>query len=138
MQVCVTVRLHMALSRPTAGGGGHEGPRDWKKFSGTVTDLSWILLSRSEHQGVFPNFSDVYNGTHMQPGPRGFANQLVLGGLIEAAVNWCTHNLRDRLHQLGIPATFDFQPTGTHSWGYWQQAMKDSWPVLADGLGLPR
>ncbi|VFA97616.1 Mycolyl transferase 85A [Nocardia cyriacigeorgica] len=99
--------------------------------------LRGLKLFISTGTGI-PGMFDVYNGTHMQPGPRGFANQLVLGGLIEAAVNWCTHNLRDRLHQLGIPATFDFQPTGTHSWGYWQQAMKDSWPVLADGLGLPR
>ncbi|WP_171050322.1 alpha/beta hydrolase [Nocardia cyriacigeorgica] len=99
--------------------------------------LRGLKLFISTGTGI-PGMFDVYNGTHMQPGPRGFANQLVLGGLIEAAVNWCTHNLRDRLHQLGIPATFDFQPTGTHSWGYWQQAMKDSWPVLAEGLGLPR
>ncbi len=99
--------------------------------------LRGLKLFISTGTGI-PGMFDVYNGTHMQPGPRGFANQLVLGGLIEAAVNWCTHNLRDRLHQLGIPATFDFQPTGTHSWGYWQQAMKDSWPVLSDGLGLPR
>ncbi|TLF77555.1 alpha/beta hydrolase [Nocardia cyriacigeorgica] len=99
--------------------------------------LRGLKLFISTGTGI-PGMFDVYNGTHMQPGPRGFANQLVLGGLIEAAVNWCTHNLRDRLHQLGIPATFDFQPTGTHSWGYWQQAMKASWPVLADGLGLPR
>ncbi|NEW37898.1 esterase family protein [Nocardia cyriacigeorgica] len=85
-----------------------------------------------------PGMYDTYNGEYAQPGPRGFANQLALGGLIEAAVNWCTHNLQGRLQQLGIPATFDFQPTGTHSWGYWQEAMKNSWPVLAEGLGLPR
>ncbi|MFF2551211.1 alpha/beta hydrolase [Nocardia sp. NPDC058058] len=65
------------------------------------------------------------------------ANQLILGGGIEAAVNWCTHNLADRLQQLSIPATFDFQPTGTHSWGYWQDALRNSWPVLAAGLGVP-
>nr|WP_232852533.1 alpha/beta hydrolase family protein [Nocardia acididurans] len=65
------------------------------------------------------------------------ADQLFLGGGIESAVNWCTHNLADRLDQLGIPATFDFQPTGTHSWGYWEDALKNSWPVLAAGLGLP-
>ncbi|MFE3445145.1 alpha/beta hydrolase [Nocardia sp. NPDC059180] len=99
--------------------------------------LRGLKLFISTGTGV-PGMYDVYNGSHMQAGPRGYANQLVLGGLIEAAVNWCTHNLQGRLGQLGIPATFDFQPTGTHSWGYWQQAMKDSWPVLADGLGVPR
>ncbi|MFE7741168.1 hypothetical protein [Nocardia sp. NPDC057455] len=78
--------------------------------------------------------SDVYNDAYAQPGPRGYLNQLVLGGVIEAAVNWCTHNMRHRLNALGIPAAYDFQPTGTHSWGYRQEALKNSWPVLADGL----
>ncbi|MEV0248347.1 alpha/beta hydrolase family protein [Nocardia sp. NPDC050712] len=98
--------------------------------------LRGLELYLSTGTGV-PGMYDVYNGSHMQPGPRGFVNQLLLGGVIEAAVNWCTQNLRTKLDGLGIPATYDFQPTGTHSWGYWQQALKDSWPVLARGLGLP-
>ncbi len=69
--------------------------------------------------------------------PYGLANQLLIGGVIEAATNWCTHNLQDRLSHLQIPATFDFEPTGTHSWGYWQDAFHRSWPMLAEGLGLP-
>ncbi|WP_433599356.1 hypothetical protein ACQPXH_27435 [Nocardia sp. CA-135953] len=47
----------------------------------------------------------------------------------------CTSNMRHRLNQLGIPATYDLEPTGTHSWGYWERALKESWPVLANGLG---
>lgn len=97
--------------------------------------LRGTTLFLSTGTGV-PGMYDVYGGTHMQPGPRGFLNQLVLGGAIEAAVNWCTHNMRNRLGELGIPATFDFQPTGSHSWGYWQDALKKSWPVLAEGLGI--
>jgi S-formylglutathione hydrolase FrmB len=69
-------------------------------------------------------------------GPTGLANQAAVGGVIEAATNLCTHNLQDRLNQLGIPATFLLRPTGTHSWGYWQEDFKASWPVLAAGLGI--
>ncbi|MBF6300885.1 esterase family protein [Nocardia amamiensis] len=69
--------------------------------------------------------------------PYGLGNQLVIGGVIEAATNWCTRNLQARLNELNIPATFDFQPAGTHSWGYWQDAFYRSWPMLAEGLGLP-
>lgn len=64
------------------------------------------------------------------------ANQVVVGGVIEAGVHWCTVNLRNRLNELGIPATYDLQPGGTHSWGYWQDAFHRSWPLLAEGLGL--
>ncbi|MBB5911938.1 S-formylglutathione hydrolase FrmB [Nocardia transvalensis] len=68
--------------------------------------------------------------------PDTLANQILLGGLIEAGVNACTRNLQNRLNDLGIPATYDFTATGTHSWGYWQDSFKQSWPVLAEGLGL--
>jgi S-formylglutathione hydrolase FrmB len=65
------------------------------------------------------------------------SNEIVLGGAIEAATDYCTHRLRARLTALGIPATYDFPPLGTHSWGYWDDAFHASWPVLAAGLGLP-
>ncbi|MEV5832580.1 hypothetical protein [Nocardia sp. NPDC052112] len=84
-----------------------------------------------------PGMYDRYNAARMRPGPRGLFDQLVIGGVIESAVNWCTQNLRTELDRLSIPAAYDFQPTGTHSWGYWEVALKTSWPVLAEGLGLP-
>jgi S-formylglutathione hydrolase FrmB len=83
-----------------------------------------------------PGPYDQLNGPHALGGTGGLADQVLLGGVIEAGVNYCTHNLQAKLGRLGIPATFDFTPTGTHSWGYWQDAFKKSWPVLAHGLGL--
>ncbi|MFJ9367056.1 alpha/beta hydrolase [Nocardia sp. NPDC101769] len=84
-----------------------------------------------------PGQWDTLNGPHVASGAGGLANQLVVGGVIEAATNWCTHNLQDRLNQLQIPATFDYAPAGTHSWGYWRDAFYQSWPMLAEGLGIP-
>ncbi|MGW4353908.1 alpha/beta hydrolase [Nocardia sp. NPDC004582] len=63
------------------------------------------------------------------------ADQMVLGGLIEAATNACTHQLADRLAALDIPAQVDFRPTGTHTWDCWQQDLHKSWPLLAAALG---
>ncbi|MBO0854990.1 MAG: esterase family protein [Nocardia sp.] len=64
------------------------------------------------------------------------AYQLVFGAALETVTNICTHELHDRLRQLGVPATFDFRPTGTHSWGYWQQDLHNSWRLLGHALGL--
>ncbi|AYF78440.1 esterase family protein [Nocardia yunnanensis] len=61
---------------------------------------------------------------------------LALGMIIEGATNACSHNLKARLDGLGIPATYQFPPVGTHYWPYWQQALHDSWPLLAQGMGL--
>lgn len=63
-------------------------------------------------------------------------NQIIVGGIIEAPVNHCTHNLAYRLAELKIPATFDFKPTGTHSWGYWQDDLHNSWPMIARSMGI--
>ncbi|MGB3371566.1 MAG: alpha/beta hydrolase-fold protein, partial [Rhodococcus sp. (in: high G+C Gram-positive bacteria)] len=68
-------------------------------------------------------------------GPQGVVN-LGLGIVIEGATNYCSHNLQSKLDSLGIPATYQFPPVGTHYWPYWEQALHDSWPVLAKGMGI--
>lgn len=64
------------------------------------------------------------------------ANQAIVGGIIEAATQYCTANLARRFNQLGIPAEFDFRPNGTHSWGYWQDDLHNSWPGISRALGV--
>ncbi|MGA9870353.1 MAG: alpha/beta hydrolase family protein [Rhodococcus sp. (in: high G+C Gram-positive bacteria)] len=61
-------------------------------------------------------------------------DQIVLGGAIEALSNGCALRLRDRLNELGIPADFDLGHPGTHSWMYWQDALRSSWPTLERAL----
>ncbi len=63
-------------------------------------------------------------------------NQIVVGGVIEAAVDACTHRLAARLDELGIPARFEFRSRGTHSWGYWQDDLHNSWPMIARAVGV--
>lgn len=60
--------------------------------------------------------------------------QLLFGAPLEAVMNMCTRALQDRFRQLDIPATFDLRPTGTHSWGYWQQDLHRSWPTFEAAL----
>ncbi|MBO0852615.1 MAG: esterase family protein [Nocardia sp.] len=83
-----------------------------------------------------PQPRDVQFYTSNAPGPDGIEN-LGLGMAIEAGVDWCTHNLKSRLDSLRIPATYQFDPVGTHNWPYWEAALHNSWPVLARGMGLP-
>ena len=62
--------------------------------------------------------------------------QLYAGTTLEAITNYCTHRLMDRLNEFGIPATYSFPDTGTHSWGYWEDEFKASWPFLARARGI--
>lgn len=78
------------------------------------------------------------------PGPHDSPNQfnsvdayldrVILGGGIEAATRVCSQNLASRLAALNIPATIDFPAVGTHSWGYWQDQLHHSYPILSAGL----
>ncbi|MBB5914165.1 S-formylglutathione hydrolase FrmB [Nocardia transvalensis] len=68
---------------------------------------------------------------------RMLANQVLLGGGIESAANYCTTKLAERTRELGrTDITYAFHPTGTHSWGYWQEDLHRSWPMMAASMGL--
>ena len=97
--------------------------------------LRGTALYISDGNGL-PGMWDTLDGPRALPGPDGLIDQVVLGGVIEAAANYCTHNLQNKLNELNIPATYDFRNTGTHSWGYWQEDFKSSWPTLAGPLGI--
>ncbi|MEV6767760.1 alpha/beta hydrolase family protein [Nocardia sp. NPDC051030] len=62
------------------------------------------------------------------------AQTVTIGAFIEANMDLSTKALQQRLNELNIPATFVYRSTGTHIWAYWQDDLKSSWPVLAEGL----
>ncbi|MET8799251.1 alpha/beta hydrolase family protein [Nocardia sp. NPDC004568] len=131
------------LTVNTWGGGntdnmwGPQGSPEWAANDPYVhaEGLRGLELYVSTGNGL-PGRWDTLNGPHTLPGSYGLANQILVGGVIEAGTNFCTHNLKTRLDSLGIPATFNFRDSGSHSWGYWEDEFKVSWPVLARGLGL--
>ncbi|WP_167471362.1 alpha/beta hydrolase [Nocardia arthritidis] len=96
--------------------------------------LRGTLLYISSGSGI-PLMKDVQWYLNDAPGPQGAVN-LGLGMGIEAAVNGCTANLKSKLDSLGIPATYQFSPVGTHYWPYWEDALHESWPLLAQGMGI--
>ena len=117
---------------PEAGVAGFDALEYWTSLARTLEEGGFTALFLADVPGVY----DVYGGRYSLPGAWGFSNQLVLGGIIEAGANYCSHNMKARLESLGIPARYNFRPEGTHTWGYWEDALKDSWPTLAAPLGI--
>ena len=65
------------------------------------------------------------------------ANQMVVGGIIEAAINQCTQQMTQRLRALRIPLTVNFRGNGTHSWSYWEHDLHETWPAIWGDLTRP-
>ncbi|MFC4128788.1 alpha/beta hydrolase [Nocardia rhizosphaerae] len=64
-------------------------------------------------------------------------NQMLVGGGIEAAAAYCTASMGLRARELGrTNVTVNVRPTGTHSWGYWEDDLHASWPTMAAALGI--
>ena len=66
--------------------------------------------------------------------PVTLANQVLLGGVIEAAVNNCTQQMVARMKQLHVPNKVLTRSGGTHSWAYWEQDLHDTWPMIEADL----
>ncbi|GAB11691.1 putative mycolyltransferase [Gordonia araii NBRC 100433] len=85
-----------------------------------------------------PGRQDTMGAPLVNDDPIALANQVVVGGLIESAVNLCTQQMAQRMRELRIPAKVITRPTGTHSWGYWEADLKRTWPMIARDIGVRR
>ena len=99
-----------------------------QRDNGTLPDM-WITTGNG-----LPGPHENLANPRLQESSAALANQAVVGGVIEAATQYCTANLNRRFAELGIPAHFDFKPNGTHSWGYWQDDLHNSWPMMARAM----
>jgi S-formylglutathione hydrolase FrmB len=81
-----------------------------------------------------PGQHEQLSDKSIQGDPFTLANQALLGGGIEVAIDICTRQMAQRLRQLNIPFQVNFRPNGTHSWGYWEDDLHNTWPKLARDL----
>lgn len=118
----------------------HLGGGDVENMWGPVGGPEWAERDVTLHAEKLRGKALYISSGGGLPGPHEFSaapdpvDYAVLG-TIEAAVSQCNERLRTTLDGLGIEATYDLRPDGTHSWGYWQDALHDSWPVMAEAIG---
>nr|WP_237754928.1 alpha/beta hydrolase family protein [Nocardia nova] len=126
-------------------GGGRSVENMWGPADGPLWRANDPLVNADRLRGTavyLSSGSGIPGAPHDTPGDRRVAEgriplpvQITFGGPIEAAIHFCTTNLTQRLHELNIPVTVDDRPIGTHSWGYWEDDLHQSWPFLAASLG---
>ena len=67
-------------------------------------------------------------------GVPGSSTLIVEGGVIEAAMNSCTHDLKAKMDSQGMDADWNFRNTGTHSWPGWRDDIFSSWKTFERGF----
>ncbi|HJC84122.1 MAG TPA: esterase family protein [Candidatus Corynebacterium faecigallinarum] len=82
---------------------------------------------------------DVPSGDRLNGNLLGSITPATEGGVIEGMTAWCTHLMKAETDKAGISQAsnnlvYNFRNTGTHQWGYWQDDMFESWPVISEGL----
>ncbi|NNH75393.1 esterase family protein [Nocardia uniformis] len=124
------------------------GGGDVENMWGAPDNPLWVANDPTIHAeklrgtNLFVSTGNGIPGVYDMPGGEFFPTETVLetperlavGAFIEANVDMFNRNLESRLREFDIPATFVYRGSGTHSWGYWQDDLKTSWPVLAQGL----
>lgn len=123
--------------------GGGNVANMWGPLNGPGWRANDPYLNAARLRGVkiymttgtgLPGNHETIDGTGIDGDAFKLVNQAVVGGIIEAAVNQCTTQMAQRLAELHIPARITKRPTGTHSWGYWEDDLHDTWPYLARDL----
>ncbi|MBV7294508.1 esterase family protein [Corynebacterium sp. TAE3-ERU12] len=120
--------------------GGASGRDMWGQWPNELWKANDSLINAGALAGV-PSF--ISNGSGLWGEWDTTANpnidsevsliaQRSLGSAIEAATNQCTHDLKVRMDSLGASdnVIWDFNNVGTHSWGYWQDDLHQSWDQL--------
>ena len=81
-------------------------------------------------------FHDIPNGDRANGNVLASATVMVEGGVIEAATNTCTLDLKRKTDAAGMDNIhYELRPQGTHQWGYWQDDLRGFWPQLTAGIG---
>ncbi|MFM9377673.1 alpha/beta hydrolase [Gordonia sp. VNK21] len=81
-----------------------------------------------------PGQYDTLGARLVNGDPLVLADQILLGGAIEATVYSCTQQMRQALTQAGVDQTVITRPAGSHSWQYWEQDLHTTWPAIAREL----
>lgn len=81
-----------------------------------------------------PGEYDTLGARLIKGDPAVLADQILLGGAIEASVYSCTQQMREALQREKVDSVVTVRPAGTHSWEYWQQDLHNTWPALQRDL----
>ncbi|WP_442790008.1 alpha/beta hydrolase [Nocardia sp. CDC160] len=113
-----------------------EGNFNLDDMWGPVTSPAWAwndATVQAELLRGLPMYIWSGNGVPTAADLPSGAGNTVNAMALEAMTQTAAQILRNRLASLGIPARVDIGP-GTHTWPYWQEALRTARPMILDAL----
>lgn len=104
-----------------------------ENLRGTALYVSAAAGKRGEYDS---DLLERLSGTLDAENPVNYTRVTALQSALETASYIESRSFVNRLEMLGIPVTTHFELEGLHRWPYWEDALHDSWPLLAEALGL--
>lgn len=133
-----TAGMPQAIAMAMKDAGGFDATAMW----GAPPNDIWaehdpyMLAPKLKGVGLYVSSGSGLVGPYDQPsGIPGVSTNLAGMGL-EILARMTSQTFARKLNQLGIPATINYRPTGTHSWPYWQFELHQAWPLMAQALGV--
>lgn len=123
----------LAVSATVASGGANP-----LNMYGPPGDPAWAHHDAALHperlRGKAIYISAATGVPRGAPGPA--AAPLLLGpSQVEMITRTCTDQMASGLRNAGVPHTYRVFPTGAHTWGSFEQQMRDSWRVIGPAIG---
>jgi S-formylglutathione hydrolase FrmB len=94
-----------------------------------------LMLDRLRGKTLFLSTGTGLPGPHELELKPQLPENIVLGGPIEFGVDTCVIAFERRVRAAGLPIRVDYSPVGTHSWSYWNDHLKVSWPTIGGAIG---
>ncbi|QBJ96691.1 esterase [Rhodococcus sp. ABRD24] len=133
-----TLGMPQAISFAMSDAGGFDAGAMW----GNPTNDAWaahdpyLLADKLKGVSLYISSGSGTTGPYDQPsGIPGISTNYAGMGL-EILSRLTSQTFATKLRKLGIPATVNYRPSGTHTWPYWQFELHQLWPQLATTLGV--
>lgn len=132
--------MPQALQFAMLDAGGYHSQNMW----GPPSDPRWAEQDPAQHveqlegDSIYISSGNGMEGRYDQPSGVPGVSTNIAGMGLEILARLTSENFATRLNKKGIEANVVYRPSGTHSWPYWQFELHQSWPQMADALGVDR
>jgi S-formylglutathione hydrolase FrmB len=134
-----TLGMPQAIAYAMQDAGGFDATAMW----GAPTSDLWaqhdpyVLAEKLKGTSLYVSSGSGLTGPYDQPSGIPGVSTNYAGMGLEILSRLTSQTFATKLNKLGIPASINYRPSGTHSWPYWQFELKQAWPQIATALGVP-